>query len=77
MRTVARRAVRSLLLELPQPSDPAEAIAAIRPLLERVRRGDWTLEVKGPASTRERDEAGFFSARLLDLADALKARRVG
>lgn len=55
--------------------DSAEVIAAIRPMLNRVRNGDWRLLVIGATSPHDRDQAATFAARLLDLADALEARR--
>ena len=51
--------------------DLADTVAALRPQLERLRRGEWRLLIMGPATSRERDEAALLSARLMDLADAV------
>lgn len=57
------------------PVDILNAVAGLQPALDRVRRGEWRLLVMGPQDARERDAASLFHVHLLDLADALEARR--
>lgn len=56
-------------------ADAVEAIAQLRPMLNSVRSGAWRVLVVGCSNSRERDAAAMFVPRLLDLADALNARR--
>lgn len=60
-----------LFPDAPKVPDVTETLAALRPQLARLRRGEWRLIIVGPATTRERDEAALLSARILDLADAV------
>jgi len=57
------------------PDGTVDALTALRPMLQRIRRGDWRVMVMGPTSARERDEAATFSARLCDLADYVEGLR--
>lgn len=56
------------------PVEVMDALAALQPGLHRLRRREWRVMVIGPSSSRERDAAAIFSARLHDLADAVSGR---
>jgi hypothetical protein len=57
------------------PVDILNAVAGLQPSLDRVRRGEWRVLIMGPKDSRDRDAASLFHVHLLDLADALEARR--
>jgi hypothetical protein len=77
MRTVDARRIRkaldSCLQELPA-RDQAEALHLLRPVLERVRAGEWRIELSGPRTATELDAAALFEAQLIELADAIERR---
>lgn len=63
------QAACSVVPAAPQPT-PAETVAALRPIAERLRRGEWRVLVTGPRTSTERDLAAMFQARVLDLLDS-------
>lgn len=71
----ARRlqASAAMLAEIP-PADISDTLAVLRPSLARIRRGEWRLEVAGPASPHDRDVARMLPLRLLELCDLLDGR---
>jgi hypothetical protein len=83
MRTYDARLNRQLQAQAQDGATPAElvpvdilnAVAGLQPSLDRLRRGEWRVLIMGPKDSRERDAASLFHVHLLDLADALEARR--
>jgi hypothetical protein len=57
------------------PVDILDAVCNLQPALDRLRRGEWEIQVTGASSPSDRDCARLFPVHLLDLADALDARR--
>ena len=80
MRTRDAREIRHVQARSPiepslWPAELADAMADLRPAVERLRRGEWRLLIMGPCSSRERDEAVLLSARLVEIAEAVGAGR--
>lgn len=76
----AKVAQAELVLQAGEPVElmPAEvvnAVAELQPALDRLRSGAWRLLVVGCTNATDRNEAATFAPRLLNLADALHARR--
>lgn len=72
MRTGDTRAAQGLKeLRGAETADTAELLDAVRPSVDRLRRGEWRLLLTGPRNSAERDEAAMFQARLLELLESL------
>jgi hypothetical protein len=57
------------------PVQILDAVANLQPVLDRLRRRQWELSVSGAESPADRELAQLLPVYLLDLADALDARR--
>jgi hypothetical protein len=70
MRTTDARAIRRMLQVDPlgelSPSDPSETLMALRPVIDRIRRGDWRLEVAGPQTAADADGLALLQVRLFE-----------
>lgn len=74
VRAARRVHASALMSELP-PGDVSEILAALRPALVRIRRGEWRLQVDGAASPHDSDLARMVPVRFLELCDLLDGGR--
>ena len=77
MRTQDRRARKraqwSMLSELP-PSDAAEALELMRPMLRRIRNGDFRIALTGADAPSEQAAAAEFSRQFGAWVELLETR---